>query len=356
MIRRNYRNDLEEIAQLAQDHNKVVLISSIPINEKIRPLFSVLSNQIGKEATDNFHEYYRNGLEQFHSGNFDRAISYFSEANNIDDHVAIINYYLGHSYIRKGNINKGRAFLRKSFDDDGLPRRALSLIREIMMEMTQKSAQLHFVDSEKRFFEALDRGYTYDELFIDIQHPSLLGHTIIAHNFLCALAQLQPTIQQTKQQSECLDFSSTNFRELASFYKKELNLQQSEELILAYLIARWHINMSQLTAYQEDFLSVAEDEINKFFKLSEKTKQDKAVKLFFQAMIDGQRGFRDKSLLLANQAHHMAPILVEDLLFFRRTYLPSQDNWIFAFRDFGVTFAEREKKFILSGADSKKGI
>lgn len=341
----NFKNDLEEIGRLADTYKKCVIISSIPINETCKPLFSTHKPGLINKELEAFQKNYEQGLELYNRKEFQRAISYFLAANEIDNHVAILNYMLGYSYLMINDTEKAHQFFVKSSDEDGLLIRALSSLRQIEKDISEKYKSIDFVDTFQIFQELSDRGVKYSELFNDVHHPSLLGHSIIANNFLCKLSKKDP-FKSYPDGYTCLDYSLSDVSALVTYYKKELNLTNLNESQNALLIARWYISIANLSAYSGDLLNTAEEALNRFYEISNKTLNDKVTRLVFQALIECKRKNVDlkKAESLVNQAIELSPIYTYNLL---SKTLGTGQLILDELNKNGVYFSEKDGKFYI---------
>jgi tetratricopeptide (TPR) repeat protein len=251
---------------------------------------------------------------------------------------------LGSSYLMIKDIKKGREFLQKSVDDDGFPARALSSLREIEKSVSKKYDSLSFADSVENFYNLLDTKASYKELFSDFQHPSFLGHIIIANNFLCKILELEP-FKSNPFNKDCLNLDSADLKSLVIHYKKELKVTDEDESRNALMIARWHIGMAEVSAYPEDFLNAAQEYVSKFYEKSNKSLDDEVMKLVFSALIESQKdGDQQKALNLINQAQELSPTHVNDILYNKR--LGTGELFIDAFNKKGIFYASNKKTFV----------
>lgn len=311
----NFKNDLEEIGRLADKYKKCVIILSIPINETCKPFFSAHRSGLSVKELEVFQKNYEQGLELYNHREFKRAIPYFLTANEIDSHVAILNYLLGYSYLMTKDIEKAHQFLIRSSDEDGLPVRALTSLRQIQKAISEKYASIDFIDIFQVFQELFNKGIKYSELINDVHHLSLLGHSIIANNLLYKLSRQDP-FESYPNRYRSLDYKFADTSSLVSYYKKELNITNLNESQNAFNISRWYISMASLTAYPEDFLDAAQEALNEYYEMSNKTLNDKITIYVFQSLIECKRKNADleKAVSLVNQAIELSPIYTYNLL------------------------------------------
>jgi hypothetical protein len=210
---------------------------------------------------------------------------------------------------------------------------------------------VHFVDTVASFGRALDAGISEEQLFSDFQHPSLLGHAIIAHNFLLQISELEP-LDQLPDLEPTLEFQSTSLRSLVPFYKQMLGVSDGKSAKVLVTSAMWHLFLAQNSAYPEDYLAVAEDKIRQYFERTPRTPPDQALMLLFLAWAEAIRGDHAQALDLANEAAGYAPKVVDDFLYgavyssIDGVYLTGERVNIF--NRLGLTYDDDRKKFVLA--------
>ena len=260
----HFRADLEEIAHLAEQYGKHVILMSVPSNESYKPMFSVLNPAIPEEQRKNWQREYSAGLSLYHEGKFSEALEHFQMALAIDPGVAIVHYYTGMAYRAVGNGDESKKHLRLAIDSDGLPIRAPGSLFAIAKAVADKSPNVHFCDMNAIFEKLVDRGYGWDELFVDIQHPSFTGHVAIALGFLGKIAELEP-LKNPSNPIAHVDFDTANLRSLVAFYRRQLQISPLDELATAYNRISWFLHGAEMSAYPEDFWKEAERNLAVFY-------------------------------------------------------------------------------------------
>lgn len=342
----NFENDLDEIAKLSRQLGKTVIISSVPANESYRPFFSVCNSRLTREEKIIFWENYELGLNLYKNQEFKKALLYLLLADKADDHVAIVKHMLGHSYLALGDIKRASKFLRQSIDDSGCPLNALSALFEIEKKISQKYNNMYFIDTVETFYILLGKGIIYRKLFSDTHHPSFFGHIIIANKFLTKMSEIEP-LKSVHSKQGPFDFNSVDFTSLLEYYKEKLQVTDKDEFLNAISIVTWNLGLSALSAYPEDFLDVARENLLKFYEKSAKDENIKVHMLVYSALIEASRVDVDKKkvLNLLREAQGISKGIVHDLLY---TMLgTTMETFKDRLNKVGIVYIDKQKKFIL---------
>jgi len=287
----HFKEDMDEAVRLATRYNKQIIISSVPSFEEWKPFFSVRGKDSSGLANEVFLTNYRNGLEKFNEKKFSEALVLFQKAREIDEHVAIISYYIGMCETALDHKQTAREYLREAMVEDGFPARALYSLYDISRSIAQNSPEhVHFVDTIATFHNLIDRGYSYDDLFADFQHPSFMGQIVIGLNFLCEILKLEPF--KSDGRGKCTDASTADIRGLTQGYWSELGLTPMDIAKTAFDSATWHYSLSSISAYPDVFLDRAERRMNRFYENSGKGPNEQQYFNYFLEMIKQPRASR----------------------------------------------------------------
>jgi hypothetical protein len=338
----NFQSDLEEIAGLAQRKGKYLIISSVPVNENYKPLFSVVSPTLEDHERNLLFRRYYDGIEKFGQGDFPGAIESLSQARLIDEKVAIINYMIGQAYLRLGNLREGRKYLGISSDHDGFMSRALNAYWVGAKLIPNKYSSVYYVDSVEAFHMALDEGVEYAELFADVHHPSLMGHIIIASGFIREISRL-PQLRKCFHEHAPLDLTPSELRSLVKRYREALGVKQFDDSIVALQISRMHLAYSLSFPNSEDYLPTAETNVFRFFEKSRRTPETRAKMCVFLAMIEIEKENLTRASDYANEALALAPLTVWSILI---EPLLGGHSAFAIFKRAGISYSESEERFI----------
>jgi tetratricopeptide (TPR) repeat protein len=286
-----FRQDLEELARLAEKYGKQVIIMSVPSNESWKPMFSVLSKALPEDKLKAWRHEYFEGLSLYREGKYAQALAHCQNALAIDRGVAILNYLTGMTYRALGNAGESKRFLRLAIDTDGLPIRAPGSLFTIAKSVADNSLNVHYCDMNAIFEKLVDRGSGWEELFVDIQHPTLAGHVVIALGFLGKIAELEPLKNPGDLISQ-VDFDTVSLGDLLWLYRKQLAISPTDDQTAAEQRISWFYGTSNMSAYPEEFFEQAERELALYHKKYEGSSEAEAYYARVVAMFQAKKDWR----------------------------------------------------------------
>lgn len=298
----NWRADLEEISDLAQKDDKLVVLSSMPGSESYRPFFSVYKAGITESEVQDFQWNYQCGVAAYDKGMFSEAQECWARALAIDDQVAILNWRIGTLEESLGHRQRAREFWRRSIDQDGFMVRSITALHENSSSVAERYENVIYVDAVAAFREVEDlpiglldydqstiagklgrlkmsgthRAYEQSvELFADPQHPSTLGHAVLAEVFMCALARNEPLVNYDARNS-CVPLAEVGRRASEDFTSPDW----------IYKSIFWHLSLARMSSYPVEFRLPALQKLDRFGRSSYNT----LIHALFRAV-----AFADKS-------------------------------------------------------------
>lgn len=358
-VNENFRKDLEQIASLAEERGKYVIVASVAYWDPLPPFYSVHRADLSEVELKSFEATWESGMERFESRRHEEALRFFRAAREIDDEAAIVDFMIGRSYSELGDEKEARRHLRSSHNKDGLQLLGPTAeLRNIAETAALASDRLYHIDTFDSFHKALDKGVLYEELFADCAHPGFLGHILMAEDFLCVMEKLPP-FDGSHPETTCLDLESTDFRALRARHAKELEVSNREEAIAAYMSARLHFGMAGFTTNNLPLLDEAEKSIDKFLEICNETGEWKiggksrvssredatALTLLYRSLIESNRGDRPAGLGLANRALAASPEFIAAGLF--EQGFGFAKRWIDELKDVGILYDEDLNSFKL---------
>jgi len=343
----NFEADLREIAKLAEERGKTVIISNVPSPERYPPVFSVHKAGLGAEELEAFDDAYQRGMEMYDRKEFDRAIDHFLIAAEIDDQAAILNHMLGKAYLETGDAARGRLHLRRGIDNDGLPLRSLSSIHRISESVAREYDSVHYIDTVQSFRDARDKGTSPYKLFVDFQHPGPIGHIIIGRNFVSEMSKLDP-LKGIPIQAESPDLDATDLEGLL----REYGVPPWDKRRFALIGAIVNLFIWPVMADPASPMDSATRYIEIFYENSDKTPADESLMLLFLALVAGESADTGEAIKLANQATKLSPGFVQESLY-GNIYLDGRDFFdglIKRFNLLELDFSTTDKEFFLMDA------
>ena len=342
-----FGRDLREIARAATAQGKQVIVSSVAVNETYPPFFSVHRSGITAAERAEFQEIMDLGQEDYDAARFDDALIHFMAAAEIDNNISIVNHRIGQTLMKKGDKERAQEYLTRGVDEDGLPLRSLSVLSQTSKSVSNEFHNVHFVDSAGSFTKSMKNGLVDNDLFSDIQHPTFLGHIIIADGILSKMSVLEP-LDEFSDDTTIQGFDSINAIVTLMEYMDALAVTPKEQQDIAFLRSRWNLGTADITAYPGRFLDAAEENALLYFQFSSRSDSEKATSLLLRALIEGKRGQAELAVSLGNEALRLAPTHIKEVLH-GSGGLPTRDYWLYAFNDLGIQFLDEEALLKLGG-------
>ncbi len=115
----------------------------------------------------------------FAEGRFAEALAPLDAAAGIDDRYADLHFYRGEALVELGRFEEAKAAYWRAVDEDVCPLRALSPMREIVLEIARER-EVPLVDFAALAEAASPGGIPGENLFLDHVHPTIEGHRMLA--------------------------------------------------------------------------------------------------------------------------------------------------------------------------------
>jgi tetratricopeptide (TPR) repeat protein len=338
LIVSNFEKDMITICDLAEKHNKQILIAMSATYEIWPPCFSFFQQETTDEQKNIWHGFYEDGLTKYNNKDFAAAILDFRKAEEIDSGVAILNHRLGMCYLNQGDSSQGRTYLRQAIDQDGFYSRSISPLHRKARELSAQYDRLHYVDVVSAFHTVMEGPVSDDDLFTDICHPSFLGHVIIGNVFLNQLVQREPF--QSWKPHPGHNIEETDWRALSDKYKAELTITDSEQAQADGMHIAWYLDMAVWTAYQDRCYSETELLIDRFEQKHDGSIENRVYAKVSRARVAIARQDDDAAARLLNEAIDISPRDVENIL----NYAAWNHRFLEEFENAGVTL-NRQGRF-----------
>ena len=197
-----YKNNLEEISNRLSNNQKLI-ISTVLSNDFFPPLADVYTGIGGHNELDDINRKLKNIFAQQPDKRVDRirdVITTLPESANRLYLEGFLCLELRDKLKIKYDIAECFSKLIEARRYDALPLRVIPEINSYIREFRHNNVIV--VDPVKDIMESVDNINEYNKYFMDFQHPSLLGHLVIAKNILSALYP-EKTIQNTLKIGLC---------------------------------------------------------------------------------------------------------------------------------------------------------
>ena len=131
-----------------------------------------------REELSRWKEFYQRGKEAQKQRDFDRALSFYEQAYQIDSTYATLSFRLGQVYFQKRNFTTSLRFFEEARDNDLLICRATKITLEILDDL-QKSGRIQLIDTEKILTYEVQGGILGEPIIEDNVHFSIKGHSLV---------------------------------------------------------------------------------------------------------------------------------------------------------------------------------
>ena len=297
-IEERFAADMEAIADMADALGKPVLYSSVPTNESFKPFFSTFSAQTTPDQRQAIKTLV---AEARASSEPALALEAYRKAEAIDGHVAIVNHEAGRCLEALGRIGEARSYFRRSIDWEAFYFRAPARLHDRARAVADRHRHFHFIDGIETAHRALDDGLAWCDLIRDVNHPTMLGHAVLARSFFARLLE-EGVLERFGVTANPHPPDLEPVREALPAYEKVLGVDDRLRSESRFAVARWLIGLSECTAYPQDFLDAAEPCLETSFEFSAGGAVDGARFKLFTALVNLKRGDRRRACDLANEA------------------------------------------------------
>jgi len=220
--KRNYRDNLNAVIQIAQQHHVPVIISNLVSNQRdLPPFISVFSTSTSEESKRRWRALFDVGVQEKEKKNFSRAIELLTNAIQIDSLRADAHYHLAQCFEQIGEFDKAKQEYIKAENFDALRFRVGSEFSDIVQDLCQQNHAL-MVDMERAFDERSPHGIMGKELITEHLHPNVRGYLLMAEQFFRTvvennfLRQAQDEVPMPKHHGLLIDTVTTDYRNIAS--------------------------------------------------------------------------------------------------------------------------------------------
>jgi len=186
---KDYEQNLEGLVKFLKKKSIQVYILGLPIVHETDPEIGDYPRKgyefkrkiLFKNKTDekNWGQLNDNGLKYLEKKHYSQALSYFLQAEKIDNTYPLLYHQLGRSYAGLGSYDKAKEMYIRGKDlqiqspgGDTYKNEALNRIA--------KRNQIPLINSQKALEQISPNGIVGKNLFLDHCHPNTLGHKVIA--------------------------------------------------------------------------------------------------------------------------------------------------------------------------------
>jgi tetratricopeptide (TPR) repeat protein len=182
-----FRDNYDEIINIAREHNIPILISTLVTNESdLHPFVSFHSTALNDSLKKESEELFELGLKEMEDSSYEAAADNFRKSLVIDSIPAGVHYQLGKCYENMGMIPEAERQFSLARDLDGLRFRAPSEFNKII-ENLGREYNIPVADAQRQFRKDSKNGLIGSELLVDHVHPNIQGYFLLAKTWFQSL-------------------------------------------------------------------------------------------------------------------------------------------------------------------------
>ena len=256
---------VEDILDYASQIGKTVLVVGVVNNDLYSPTQSLM---VGK--TDNEIRVFEKTLLNIkkkiqENGNGICGVSdQLTQIAKEYPELAIVNYLLALIMFKDNRYEDGVLYLNKCFNEDySIIGRVNESTNSRLDKICLSYKESTFVTPFGKFSQFLVDNNKYNQLFSDVQHPSSLGHILIAETILEHLGC------QERSAAESADHFDALVKEENRFYDL-LNVSDREIIYNVFVCFRWHLSCLVYVSDKGQYLEKASDYLEKWWGLAYK--------------------------------------------------------------------------------------
>ena len=190
------QSNLEDILKTGSRRGAKVIVGTVAANLKdCAPFASLHRSPLSSSEESEWNRLYREGVEAEKAGNLKTAASLYSQAGQIDDRFAELQYRWGLCYLALEQDKEAKRHLTLARDYDVLRFRADSRINNIIRRTGggRETEGIYLVDAEELLASRSPRGLTGAELLYEHVHLNFDGNYWLAREIAEKISQNLPT-------------------------------------------------------------------------------------------------------------------------------------------------------------------
>jgi tetratricopeptide (TPR) repeat protein len=234
MVERHYRYNLSEMVRIARKRGIPIALLNVPVNLKDWiPHASVHRADIDRTA---WQAWYRQAMEAYESGAYERAVAAFQQCVALDTLHAKSHYFYGRSLLALGQENAAAAAFLQAKETDAYPFRALQRFNEYLEKIAGES-KVPLIDIVAVLQNQTTDGIPGEEVLVDHVHPTVASNYYIAKAVLDRL-WVAGILPLPANRSDIIPFSPDD--------EGEKPLQVYQHLFLIYRVLLQYDKLVQL--------------------------------------------------------------------------------------------------------------
>jgi hypothetical protein len=199
------------------------------------------------------------------------------------------------------------------------------------------------VDVEEAFHQAVRGGIGDEDLFVDVCHPSFLGHVITGQVFLAKLLELEPFSNWSTDDPPIVT-ASTDWRELADHLYREMGVTPEDEAVAIAGNILWYFDITHFFAYPDRCVAEIQKLIRRLEEVCGEQKMARTFAAVSRARLAIRANDKETSLREINRALAVSPRHLETIM-----ELKAWNHFVGdEFEQAGIHYSASDKAFMLA--------
>ena len=169
----HYRYNLNRMVDIARSAGAEIILVTPPSNlGDCAPFKSELKDGLGTAEAEQFQARYDQAEKMYAQGRWEESLGLVDEALAIDDGYAHAQYLRGRNLSALGRYDEARAAFIRARDEDICPLRAVSAMRDLVLEVARERG-VPCIDFVGQVEERAPHGIPGADQFLDHVHPTI---------------------------------------------------------------------------------------------------------------------------------------------------------------------------------------
>ena len=294
-----FAGDLKRVADEAKKYGaKVLLLPETP-EELFSPTCSVLSESLAPALRASIQTSIKKAEHLYKTNQPTQATAILRDILQKTPDLAKALHLQGMIAFDSKRWPEAWKSLRAAIDNDCFPMRTLTSMHNAMYSVVGQHENAKIIDVLNEFRKLRIKGFTAQELYSDVVHPTMLGHYALA---LVAAKGLDQT--GVSRVGESLDHKlADRLREAFQDIPTQLRVTNAERANAAFMQARWNLSFAFRAGNSEQYQEWARAHLHEYIKLVGESAEETSDAYLYLGLSYAIGRDYEQALRWLNEAH-----------------------------------------------------